>query len=399
MTFFHGGRATLRLLAAGGLALALSGCAGGGFFGRDGPSSGAITRSAKDGKAAVLLKVDEKLATQLTKASRRKGFSDTFGKGQPYGAIIGPGDFLQISVFEAPPALLFGANSMSSVAGVGSGVGQRGITLPDVQVDASGQIDVPFAGKINVAGASPQQVARQIVTRLRGRANEPQAVVNISRNIASSVTVVGEVPNSTRMPLTFKGERLLDALAAAGGSREPVDKVSIQLAREGTSTSVPLDELIARPEENVFLRPGDVVTVSYKPESFTVLGASGRNEEINFEARGITLAQALGRIGGLKDDRANPSGVFIFRLQDPRELTGVVDDASLGGFAGEAAKVPVIFQIDLRNPITFFAAQRFAIRDRDVLFVSNAPATDLQKFVNVIGAAIYPIVTVKAAGL
>lgn len=373
----------------------LPGCSGSPLMGRDGPSFGRIkaagTTATQQGQTALLVDVDGTVAHRISDASRQPDFTQTFGAGQPYGSLIGAGDALQVTMFETPPAVLFIASSATTLA---ASSGQRGMSLPEVQVDSAGQVDIPFAGRLTATGRTPQQLAAAIVARLRGKAHDPQAVVSITRPVSSSVTVVGEVMQSTRLPLTFKGERLLDAIAAAGGTRQPVNKVSLQLNRNGAGVSMGLDELIARPDQNIYLRPGDVVTVSYQPASFTVLGAAGKNDEINFEARGITLAQALGRIGGLRDDRANPGGMFIFRMEDPAVLGAAVPPS----IVPVDGKIPVIYRIDLRNPATFFAAQRFAMHDRDLVYVTNAPAADLQKFVNIISAAVYPIVTIKAAG-
>lgn len=372
-----------------------TGCASN-FFSHDGPRYASVATVPREGRGALLVDVNDGVARQVSAPATGANFLDVFGSGQAYGALIGPGDVLQLTIFEAPPAVLFVTPSMAGASiGINAGSGQRGVVLPDMQVDGQGEIEVPFAGRINVLGRTPAQVSADIVRRLRGKAHRPQVVVNIAKGTSSVVTVVGEVAASTRMPLTSQGERLLDALAAAGGSRQPVDKVSVQLMRDGKGVEMPLDALIATPGQNIYLRPGDVVTVSYQPASFTALGATGRNEEIKFEARGISLAQALGRMGGLRDDRANPRGVFIFRLEKPEALgslasTGVAPDAD--------GRVPVIYRVDLRDPVSFFTAQHFAMKDRDVVYVTNAPVADLQKFVSIIGAAVYPIVTVQAAG-
>ena len=60
-----------------------------------------------------------------------------------------------------------------------------------------------------------------------------------------------------------------------------------------------LDNVIQDPRQNILLRPGDVVTALYQPLSFTAFGATGKNEEVMFEAQGINLAQALGTGGWL----------------------------------------------------------------------------------------------------
>lgn len=377
------------------IVLPLTGCGGGVFFGADGPSTGQITRAGREhGYGALLLDVTNETASRSSDALRPASFADSLGEGQPFGTLIGAGDTLEITIYEAPPAVLFGATALDANS-LSAGSPQRASTLPPLQVANGGTIDIPFAGNIRAAGRTPQQLARDIAARLIGKAHSPQVLVNIGENATSTVTVVGEVNKSTRMPLTPKGERLLDALAASGGTREAVDKVSVQISRGSSVIGMPLEAVIRDPRQNIYLRPGDIITAYYQSQSFTVLGAAGKNEEIKFEAQGITLAQALGRIGGIRDDRANPHGVFIFRLENP----AAVDPAAAQSIQhAPDGKIPVIYRIDLRDPVTFFAAQHFAMRDHDVVFVTSAPAADLQKFVNIIGTAIYPLVTVKAAG-
>ena len=53
----------------------------------------------------------------------------------------------------------------------------------------------------------------------------------------------------------------------------------------------------------------------------------------------------------------------------------------------------MIYNIDLRNPNSFFVMQSFAINDKDVMYVSNAGATELQKFLNLILSVAYPALT------
>jgi polysaccharide biosynthesis/export protein len=123
-----------------------------------------------------------------------------------------------------------------------------------------------------------------------------------------------------------------------------------------------------------------------------VLGATGKNEEVNFEAQGISLAQALARAGGLQDARADAQGVFIFRF----ESADALDTAGKAPVTTPEGKIPVIYRVDLKNPATFFVAQSFPIENRDVLYVSNAPAAELQKFLNIVVSVIYPVVNIKA---
>jgi len=339
--------------------------------------------------AIPLLEVTAPLAQRMV--AMRRGdisFAQRWGQVSPPGFALGPGDVLEVSIWEAPPASLFGAASMDLRSGNASA---RVNVLPGQMVAADGTLDVPFAGAIPVAGRSVAAVQAQIAQRLRGKANQPQVVVRLLQNATSTVTVVGEVSSSVRMPLTAKGERLLDALAAAGGVRQPVGKMSVQLTRGTQVLSMPLERVIASPAENIVLQPGDVITAFHQPLSLTVLGATGSNRELEFEAKGITLAQALGRVGGLQDQRADARGIFIFRLEDPAVLPLERKPAQTTA----DGKVPVVFRLDLKDPASFFAAQDFQMQNRDVVYVSNAPAAELQKFLNIVGSVIGPIRAVQ----
>lgn len=298
---------------------------------------------------------------------------------------IGAGDVLDVTLWEAPPATLFGnapidPRNPSTV---------RATTLPEQVVDRDGFIRVPFAGAIPVLGRTLEGVQADIVQRLLGKANQPEALVRLTRGASSSVTVVGEVATSLRLPLTPARERLLDALAAAGGVRQPVHKMTLQVTRGSGHHSMPMDLVIRDPRQNVPLHAGDVVTAIHQPLQFTVLGAAGRNEEIPFEAQGISLAQALGRAGGLNDARADPQGVFLFRFEPadaldwPRQPVQATPDG----------RVPVVYRINLADTGSYFLMQSFQIQDRDVLYVSNASSVELQKFLNILFTIAYPVMS------
>jgi polysaccharide export outer membrane protein len=301
--------------------------------------------------------------------------------------LIGTGDVIEVSLWEAPPATLFAAGTVDARTSPNS---SRVTAFPEQMVDSEGLITVPFVGKVLAGGRTPRQVESEVAERLKGLANQPQVLVRVLRNTHATVTVVGEVTNSTRMPLTPRGERLLDALATAAGVRQPVNKMTVQLTRGTMVQSMPLEMVIRDPVQNILLQPGDVVTALFQPMSFTILGATGKNEEIGFEPQGISLAQALARGGGLQDLRADAQGVFIFRFEsaDALEWTSKPVRTTPDGM------VPVIYRADLRDPASFFVAQSFSVRNKDLLYVSNAPAAELQKFLNLVISATYPVLNV-----
>lgn len=368
----------------------LSGCS---TLGRSGPATRNVMGGAErpvNGAPIKIIDVTGDVARRILASNRTDSFAETLGDAAPVGTVFAPGDTIDIVLWEAPPAMLFGTSGVGSqLAAPTSSAG-----IPQQMVSDDGRISVPFAGSITVAGRTPHEVEREIVGRLTGKAHMPQAVVRLVQNEGSNVTIVGEVAASRRMALTPKGERLLDALAAAGGTKQAVGKTTIQLTRGETVVALPLETVISDPRQNIRLRAGDVVTALYQPYSFTSLGATGTSAEVNFEATGLTLAQALGRVGGLQDNRADIKGVFIFRLEDPTALDAALVDS---GQRTPDGMIPVIYRVNLSDPASFFVAQGFPIRNNDVLYVSNAPLTDIQKFVSLITSTTYSFINIGNA--
>ncbi len=349
-----------------------------------GPSVAQVVEQEKIDSPIPVVEVSDAVARRVLAAQRADSFAEVLSVKAPPGYVVGAGDVLEVSVWEAPPAALFGVAVVDPRAGLTS---TRQTTFPEQIVNTDGVINVPFAGTVPVAGKTPQQIESDLVMRLKGKANQPQVLVRVIRNATQNVTVVGEVAASTRMPLTAKGERLLDAVAAAGGVRQPVGKITLQLSRGGKVMAMPLDSVIQDPKQNVYLQPGDVVTALFQPLSFTALGATGKNEEVNFEAQGITLAQALGRMAGVRDAQADARGVFIFRFEEP----GVIKAEGQPLPQTPEGKVPVVYRVDLKDPRAFLVAQNFPMKNKDVVYVANAPAAELQKFLNILTSSIFSV--------
>lgn len=371
----------------------LAGCASSpSWLPSSGPNYAQVEKAsnAQSVSGIQIVDVNDAVARKVLASQKQSLFSEKFSLPIQAGNVIGAGDVIEVSIWEAPPAVLFGSGTIDSRSGPAT---TRVTAFPEQMVNSDGTINIPFAGQIKAAGRSPQQIEVEIVRRLKGKANQPQVLVRVIRNNTANVTVVGEVTTSMRMPLTARGERLLDALAAAGGVRQPVNKMTLQVTRGDQVQALPLETIIRDPKQNIVLLPGDVITSLFQPLSFTVLGATGKNEELNFEAQGISLAQALARSGGLQDARADAQGVFIFRFESPNAL----DLAGKTPAMTPDGKIPVIYRVDLKDSATFFVAQSFPVQNKDVLYVSNAPAAELQKFLNIVVSVVYPLVNIGNA--
>jgi polysaccharide biosynthesis/export protein len=365
---------------------ALAGC---GLTPGSGPSRGAIVDGAlgspeQEASASyALVEIDDHALSRLArrKPPSLRGF---FGDYRPSATqAIGVGDALQITLWEAASGGLFSSGDGNVSPGA------RSAPIPEQTVGRDGSITVPYAGRIRAAGRTPSEVETAIVEQLQGKAVEPQALVNVSRNVSNTATVTGEVANGARVPLSQRGDRILDVIAAAGGYRSPVHETFISLTRGKQTARAPLQALLTNPAENVFVRPGDTLTVESRPPTFTVAGATGVNAVIPFDARGASLDEAIGKAGGLNDNRADADGLFVLRYE-PAEL--VRDFPNAPRQLLSTPMVPVAYHLNMKDPGALFAAKRFAIRDRDILYVSNAPLAEIGKVVQLIQMVAQPAV-------
>ena len=332
-----------------------------------------------------LVSIDDNVVTTLL-ALPAESFHVRFKKyGRPPQPKIGIGDSVVVSIWEAAGGGLFGASPTDHVS-----AGSRSVTIPEQIVARDGGISVPFADRVPAAGRLPVEVQKTIEQRLAEKAIEPQVIVTVTKSLSTSVTVAGEVVSGARVPLSLKGDRLLDLIAAAGGARSPVYETFVRLSRDGITATIPMEALVSDPAENIYAYPGDVLTLVRLPQSFTAFGATGTNMQVNFTAERMTLVEALAKAGGLQDQRSDPAGVFLFRFEPP-DIVNALGRPQLQ--TGPDGSSPIVYQLDLSDAKSYFLAQRFAMHDKDIIYVANADFNELQKFFSLLNTLTGPIIT------
>jgi polysaccharide biosynthesis/export protein len=362
-------------------ALAMLGSGGCSFFPVSGPSSLDI----ESGNSATVPYQLVKLSTEsidVLAAHEPKGLAGAFTDQRPPSKIVfGIGDVISTTVFEAAAGGLF----IPLEAGVRPG---NFVTLPDQIIDNNGNISIPFAGLIKAAGRDNVQVQNDIVNKIKNRAIEPQVVVSLAQQRTSLISVVGSVNTPLRfaVPMTGAGDRVLDAITRAGGIAGPGYASWVMLERGGRRATVPFENLVMNAKNNIYILPGDRIYVYQEQQKFIAFGALGINtagfaqSEVAFDAWRVNLAEAVAKAGGLGDVQADPGAVFLYR-QEPREVAQLLG-ADMNRFGGPL--VPVIFQIDFRDPGGYFLATRLQMRNDDIIFVANAHSYETNKVLNFI---------------
>ena len=285
---------------------------------------------------------------------------------------FGIGDIVAVSIFESSSGGLF----IPPEASVRPG---NFIALPNQPVDTKGNISVPYAGRpILAKDKTPAEVQAEIIDALKNRAIDPQAVVTLVEQRTSLISVLGDINNPSRFPATPEGERLLDVLTRAGGPKSQGYDSWVIVERDNKRGLAPFGALIYEPSNNIWIHPHDTIYLYREPQTFVAFGASGTQGLFNFDAWRLSLAEALAKAGGLQDLQADPASVFVYR-GETRELAARLG-VNCDRFAGPI--IPIVYNINLRDPAGYFLTTRFQMRNKDVILASNNPTVDASKAMN-----------------
>jgi len=371
------------------LAVLLSGCAA---LPSSGPTGRQVVHAARNPQADLKFQVVEldgaafqKLLT-IPPAGRAVGRLAALAREGRVDRIA-PGDALQINIYEVGMSL-FGSSSQSATAGLGGAMmapdsvdtNVRSQPVNIVTVASDGTIRLPYIGRLMVAGSTPYDVQRMIEQGLHGKSQSPQALVTVVSSPGNSVYLLGDVIRTGRMPLTAARERLLDAVATAGGSKISSADTVVRLTRGGERAEMRLGDIRPGSGDDLSLLPGDRIELVNEPRSFSAFGATPRVSQVAFEAPSVSLAEALARIGGPNDAQADPKAVFLFRY----------DAAAIA-----AGDPPLIYRLNLMKPESYIIAQNFPMHDKDLIYIANSAANPVTKFVGILNQLFAPLLTAR----
>jgi polysaccharide export outer membrane protein len=348
------------------------------------PSSGPQDFSVKSGVTASgpqygLVKLNPSVI-EILKEYGPGALAGTFpDKSRPKDITFGIGDTVSVTIFEAAAGGLF----IPAEAGVRPG---NFVQLPNQNVDIYGNLTVPYAGAIKAAGRTPSQIQQDIVKAIGNRAIEPQAIVALITQNTSLISVLGEVNTPSRLVGNAAGERVLDLISRAGGLKDQGYESWVTLERGNKRATVPFGALVYQPDNNVWVHPGDTIYVYREPQVFLAFGASGQQGQFPFNMWKISMTQAIAISGGLLDLQAEPAGVYVYR-REPRELAERIG-VDCSKFTGPL--VPVVYNVNFRDPAGYFLATKFEMRDKDVLFAANAATVDTAKVFQLINQIVTP---------
>jgi len=352
----------------------------------NGPTAGQITHAVKqpdNGLGMALVDISAPMISKLAEDNRLANehvatLANLGGGGPALGNdVVGPGDILSIGVYEVGVGLFGGmtptGDSLYPAA--------RGEEFAAVPVDRNGAIKLPYIGELTVTGHTPAEIAHMIERGYADRSQSPQALVILKKNMSNTVYVTGDIRKPGRIELSLRGERLLSAIAEAGGTVSQTQDMVVRVTRDGEVVEERLDRIRAGAANDIVLHANDVVELIKEPQTYTVFGAVTKVTQVPFDQTELTLAEAIARAGGPNDALANPKAIFLFRYVHPLD-------------GGEAK--PTIYRLNLMQPQSYFLSQKFVMQDKDVLYISNANINRASKFVGILNQLFSPFITARA---
>lgn len=293
--------------------------------------------------------------------------------------LLGPGDVLSISIYEAGVSL-FGSTLRAANASNSVDTSSTAEKLPPVRVDDYGYIKIPFVGRVHAAGRTAAELQTIIQNGLRGMSQDPQVMVSIEQSVTNSVILAGEVVKPGRLVLSTNRESVLDAIALAGGYRGSAKDAIARIQRDGQAFEIRLSDLLDMPQGDPQVAPGDRITLVSRPQSFSILGAPNKADEVVFPRARLTLAEAVAIAGGANPNAGDAGAVFVFRY---------VTQAS-------GVDQPTVYHLNMMRAGAYLLSQRFLMRDRDVLYIGNARANQPSKFIQLLSQLFVPVATARA---
>jgi polysaccharide export outer membrane protein len=328
--------------------LSLGGCSG--TLSGAGPYKGDIS---KENTAYTLVDINASTITPFLRPIFKPAVSSVTSPVAPEVHLMG-GDVINVLI----------TDNASEGTGLFAPLASGGTQLK-VRINSKGMISLPYVGHQFVAGMTLIEVEDTIRKKLKGVTSDVQTHVELVGDLSGSVLVAGAVKTPGRFSTLQGPLTLLDAINQAGGPLMEPHLVNVTVRNGSQVNTFNYEDILAG--NNIVLKTNSEVVLERARQRFVAMGAIGEPGLHDLPSQNPSLLDALGSVGGLKEANANPSGVFVFRLDESNTL-----------------KTPkaTVLRVDMRDPAAIFYARQLMLKPDDTIYVTNAAVYEWQKIIS-----------------
>lgn len=282
----------------------------------------------------------------------------------PY--VIGPGDVLQITVWDHPELAAAESGSAQNSSA------QRPADPPaGFIVNSNGDVQFPYVGQLKVAGKTVDQVQKDLATSLT-YFKSPQITVRLASFRSKQVYIEGEVRTPGVQPINDVPMTLYEAINRAGGLQATADQSRLVLIRDGKSYSIDMTAMLDQKisGSQIVLKDGDVLRVTSRDQNGVYVMGEVNKPTFATPLRdgSLTLSDALSQAGSLNNNSADAHQVFVIRASTPQ--------------------TPEIYHLDAESPIAMVLANQFQLRPKDVVYIDGNGLVRLNRVLSLLLPAI-----------
>ena len=269
---------------------------------------------------------------------------------------IGPLDMVQVVVWEHP--------ELTSPMGQYQPAGQK--------VTTDGKLFYPYAGELQAAGLTAQELRAEITKRLSDKIlNDPQVDVRVTGYNSRKAFVAGAVERPGFVSFNENPMTLPDMIASVGGFAKEADPSAMQLRRgdkvyninylDAFKSNLPLERMMVQPKDQLFV---PALSETQKEQKVYVMGEVGRTGIVNIYSGKLTLAEALASAGGLQALNATSRGIYVIRNTSETKID--------------------VFQLNAKNAMALAMADRFELNARDIVYVDASGLATWNRLISLI---------------
>ncbi|VVD32646.1 polysaccharide biosynthesis/export family protein [Paraburkholderia dioscoreae] len=288
---------------------------------------------------------------------------ELMGKPEPY--TLGVGDVLQITVWDHP--------ELTAALGAQTQTNNRPYDpAQGFVVDNNGNIQVPYAGNVHVAGLRVDQSQQAVYTAISKVFVRPQVTVRVASFRAKQAYVDGEVRTPGVVPINDVPLTLFEAINRAGDFSTTADQSRMILVRNGVSYRLNLSSMLSSDQNpsKILLKNGDLLRVVSRDDNGAyVMGEVNKPiTAIPMKSGKLTLSDALSQAGSMNTASADAAQLYVIR--------------------GSSGSTPQIFHLDAHSPVAMVLANEFDLQPKDIVYVDGNGLVRFSRVLNLLLPAI-----------